>query len=228
MKNICDPGLGTRRFRAPIFLANLMDASRRQFSTWILLILSACGSAWAGTANYYYDELGRLIETVAADGTSVQYAYDAVGNITSVRHNGATTIGISGFIPISGPVGTAVTVYGSGFSTTVASNVVKFNGKAATVTAATASSLTATVPTGATTGQIAITNGASTATSSGTFTVAGSGAPTLASFTPKIGSQGTVVTLTGTNFQTTKETDRVAFGTSTASVSAAAPTTITT
>ena len=195
------------------------------------LALGLCllvGSAWAATASYYYDELGRLVETVAADGTSVLYSYDAVGNITSVKHDAVSTVGISGFIPTSGPVGTSVTIFGSGFNTTAASNVVKFNGVAATVTTATATTLTVTVPTGATTGTLSVANGAANATSSLRFTVASSGAPTISSFTPTIGAWNTAVAISGINFQTTAATDKVLFGTIAAPVSTATATTITT
>ena len=183
---------------------------------------------WASSANYYYDELGRLVETVAADGTSVLYSYDAVGNITSVRHNNVSTVGISGFNPLSGPVGTSVTVFGSGFSTTLATNVVKFNGTSATVTAATATSLVVTVPTGASTGAINITNGAASATSSGSFVVGSLAVPTVTGFTPTIGAQGTAVTVSGTNFQAAIALDKIQFGTILAATSTAVATTLTT
>ncbi|MFM8744033.1 MAG: IPT/TIG domain-containing protein, partial [Cytophagales bacterium] len=64
---------------------------------------------------------------------------------------------IESFAPASGAVGTSVTLTGTNFSTTPANNVVKFNGVTATVTASTATSITATVPTGATSGTISVT-----------------------------------------------------------------------
>lgn len=127
------------------------------------IALSACCliglPALAGTAANYCDELGRLVETVVADGTSVIDAHDAVGNIKTVRHNAATTVGISGFSPVSGLVGTVVTVYGSSFSSTLASNIVNASGTSAAVTLATASSRVVKVPTGATTGFNSVNNG---------------------------------------------------------------------
>ena len=63
---------------------------------------------------------------------------------------------ITGFSPTSGPIGTVVTLTGTNFSTTPANNVVKFNGTASTVTAATATSITVSVPAGSTTGKIAV------------------------------------------------------------------------
>ena len=43
---------------------------------------------------------------------------------------------LTGFSPTSGTVGTIVTLTGTNFSTTIANNLVKFNGTAATITAA--------------------------------------------------------------------------------------------
>jgi len=58
--------------------------------------------------------------------------------------------------------------------------------------------ITAHVPAGATTGTIAITTQAGTATSSGSFTVIPT--PTISSFTPTSGPVGTSVDIQGTNF----------------------------
>ncbi len=65
---------------------------------------------------------------------------------------------ISSFSPTSGNVGTSVTITGTNFSTTPANNVVYFGAAKATVTAATATSLSLTVPAGSTYEPIAIIN----------------------------------------------------------------------
>jgi FG-GAP-like repeat/IPT/TIG domain len=57
---------------------------------------------------------------------------------------------ITSFAPTSGPIGTAVTIVGTNFSTTTSNNIVYFGATRATVTSATATQLTATVPAGAT------------------------------------------------------------------------------
>ena len=224
MKKICHAGAWVRAFGRALGVC-----LRGGLAGAMLLAGLGAGSAAAADARYYYDELGRLIETVAADGSSVQYTYDAVGNILSVRHNTASTLAISGFVPLSGPAGTTVSIFGSGFNATASSNTVKFNGIAATVSAASATSLTVTVPAGATSGPISVTNGAASASSAGSFTVATLPAPTLTSFTPTIGAQGTAVTLTVTNFQLAKESNKVTFGSITAPVAGVpASTTLTT
>ena len=73
------------------------------------------------------------------------------------------TFHIAGFGPASGPVGTTVTLTGKGFSPVAGNNVVFIGGLRATVTGATATSLTFTVPVGATYGPITVTaNGRTT------------------------------------------------------------------
>jgi large repetitive protein len=133
----------------------------------------------------------------------LEYTFDPAGNITRISRVPTGQIAITSFSPSSGAVGTAVTVYGMGFSSTPANNTVKFNGTIATVTASDAGSIATTVPSGATTGKITVTIGATTVTSAQDFTVTVAGAPTIASFTPAIGATGTSVSLTGTGFNAT-------------------------
>jgi hypothetical protein len=101
---------------------------------------------------------------------------------------------ISSFSPTSGPVGTAVAISGTNFTGTTS---VTFNNVSAAYTIDSATKITATVPSSATTGRIRVTNPAGTATSSKDFTV--TGAPTITSFSPMSGPVGTSVTINGTN-----------------------------
>lgn len=78
---------------------------------------------------------------------------------------------ITSFTPASGPVGATVTITGTNFSTTPASNIVQFNGVTAVVSASTATSITVVVPAGATAGKISVAVDGNTATSSTDFTV---------------------------------------------------------
>src|SRR5260221_4864488 len=67
---------------------------------------------------------------------------------------------ITNFTPASGPVGSSVTINGSGFNSTPSNNIVYFGATKATVTTATATQLTVTVPVGATYQPITVeTNG---------------------------------------------------------------------
>jgi 6-phosphogluconolactonase (cycloisomerase 2 family) len=65
---------------------------------------------------------------------------------------------ITSFTPTSGPIGTTVTITGSNFNTTLANNIVFFGATRATVTAGSATSLTVTVPIGASYQPISVTN----------------------------------------------------------------------
>jgi YD repeat-containing protein len=149
--------------------------------TWVVLtilvalLLTGPASVQADTAQYFYDELGRLVAVVDGQGNVAVYNYDEVGNLISIQRfpagGGGNAIGVFFFSPSSGPVGTTVQIEGFGFSSTASANQVAFNGTAATVSSATANSLVVTVPTDATTGPITVTNANGTATSAQSFTV---------------------------------------------------------
>ncbi|PWV56398.1 FG-GAP-like repeat-containing protein [Chitinophaga sp. S165] len=78
---------------------------------------------------------------------------------------------IQSFAPVSGPVGTSVTITGTGFSAVLNNNIVFFGAVKATVTAAEANSLTVTVPAGATFMPISVTVSNLTAYSARRFIV---------------------------------------------------------
>ena len=193
--------------------------------TVALAVINGCASEDRGTAKvssasgespklrYSYDPLGRLVQAAAADGTAVQYSYDAVGNITAVRRLVDGTLRIVDLVPPAGTIGSTVAIYGFGFSATPSDNSVSFNGTAATVAAATPTALTVSVPGGATTGKITVTSGGGSATSNVDYMVLPtSGAPGIASFAPTVGPSGTVVSITGINFQTNVIDDKVLVG----------------
>lgn len=120
---------------------------------------------------------------------------------------GSSSLTMTSFSPLSGAVGTTLTITGSGFSTTAASNRVSFQGTSATVTSATGTTLVTTVPSGATNGAISVTVDGQTASSTSSFTVI----PTMTSFSPSSGSAGTAVTITGTGFDATPANNLVYF-----------------
>lgn len=82
-----------------------------------------------------------------------------------------TSLSILSFTPTSGSEGTVVTITGTNFSAIAADNTVFFNGTEAVVSAATATTLTASVPDGASTGQITVAVDGITASSDSDFTV---------------------------------------------------------
>jgi YD repeat-containing protein len=165
----------------------------------------------AADISYVYDNAGRLIAVIDPASDTAIYAYDSVGNLTGITRHASSTLAVLQFTPSSSLVGTTVTIYGTGFSATPASNTVKFNGTTATVLTASTTVLTANVPSGATTGPISVTVGANTATSTASFTVGASPSPTISIFSPSVGTAGTAVTITGTNYDTTPTKNKVTF-----------------
>ena len=78
---------------------------------------------------------------------------------------------ITSFSPVSGPVGTTVTITGTNFSPVAANNIVAFGSSRGTVVSASATSLHVTVPTGASYQPITVTTGNLTAYAAKAFDV---------------------------------------------------------
>ena len=97
---------------------------------------------------------------------------------------------ISSFTPMSGPSGTAVTITGTGFSTTASDNIVYFGAVRANVSAATTNTLSVTVPPGASQLPVSVTVNRLTGYSTGIFSVTFPGADNLSvgAFDSKIDS----------------------------------------
>jgi hypothetical protein len=131
---------------------------------------------------------------------------------------------IAGFSPESGTHGAQVIITGTNFSINAAENIVAFNGVAATVSAATSTQLTASVPAGATSGKITVTINGKTTTSAATFTVP---APAITSYFPPIAAPGISVVITGANFSSVTENNIVKFNGEEATVTAASSTQLT-
>ncbi len=83
----------------------------------------------------------------------------------------APVLSITSFSPTTAPVGTTVTVTGTNFNTTPASNIVLFGNVPATVSIATPTQLIVTVPAGATDGPISVSANGSKATSTANFVI---------------------------------------------------------
>ena len=136
--------------------------------------------------------------TPPATGTTGKITVTTPGGIstasTATYYFPATFSATAPFTPTSGLVGATVTITGTNL---LGATGVKFNGVAAAAptVATTGLSLTAKVPTGATSGPITVTTPAGSVVSSSNFTVT-QPAPTVTSFTPTFGSP---VTITGTN-----------------------------
>src|SRR5262249_35450855 len=143
-------------------------------------------------------------------------------NILSITRHQTSQVSIIDFTPNAGVVGSSVTISGTGFSTTPSQNTVSFNGTSAVVTSATSTQLTTSVPSGATTGALAVTSPLGSATSGSAFIVGlQPGAPTVTGFSPAIAAPGTALTINGTSFQTTPSANAVSVNVTPAAVTGA-------
>lgn len=102
---------------------------------------------------------------------------------------------ISAVTPTSGPIGQAITITGTNFC---AGATVSVNGIAATNVAVGATSISATIAAGTTSGSVVVTTTAGTATSAQPFTVNTN--PAVSAITPAGAAPGATVTITGVNF----------------------------
>jgi len=91
-----------------------------------------------------------------------------IAEVLRAKVDGALPPGITSFSPVSAATNSTVTLTGSNFTS---ASIVKFSGAYATFTVNSATSISATVPAGATTGIISVIASGGLATSSSSFTV---------------------------------------------------------
>ncbi|HZM82558.1 MAG TPA: IPT/TIG domain-containing protein, partial [Candidatus Limnocylindrales bacterium] len=180
--------------------------------------------------DYAYDSAGQLCGVSQASGpaAAARYNYDASGNLLAINRYASATLSVLCVVPSRAALGSSVTISGTAFATTPTGNTVRFNGTAATVTAASATRLTVTVPAGATNGTVSVTTVAGTAISAESFTVDPAAvAPAVTGFSPGIGAAGTAVTISGSGFDPVAANNTVMFGATRATVSAASAVSLT-
>jgi hypothetical protein len=142
-----------------------------------------------GTGNYYVQQ---------------EWSNASSGCQLSYGGSSSSSLSVSGFSPSKATTGTTVTVNGTGFAS---GDSVYFNGVASTsVSVTSATQLTATVPSSASSGPIRVTSsGGGSATSSTSFLVI----PDITGFSPSSGPRATTVTINGSGF---KGATKVTFG----------------
>ncbi len=162
---------------------------------------------------------------VSSPGSQVEeeYGYDDAGELSSIRTSGPpVALVLSDFDPKEGGAGRLVSITGAGFSPDPARNGIRLNGILAPVVASSATRLSFKVPAEASTGKITVSVGTVTATSAADFVVR---PPVILSdFTPKVGKAGTVLTITGNNFDPVPGRNIVSVGGGTVTVTTASPT----
>jgi hypothetical protein len=154
------------------------------------------------TASFAVNSASQITATVPSGASSGTISVTTPGGTTASSSSFSVTTSkapsITSFSPGSGGVGTTVTISGSGFTGATA---VKFNGTTASFAVNSASQVTATVPSGASSGKISVTTSGGTAASSSSFSITSSTqAPSITSFSPGSGSAGTTVTISGSGF----------------------------
>ena len=141
----------------------------------------------------------RFRRKITARTTALAVALGLVAVLVTALPAFAAAPTITSLSVTTGAPGTPVTITGTNFQTPTVS-AVSFNGTAAVFTVVSDTSITTSVPCGATTGNVTVTNATATSNNSA-FTVTAAGVPTITSFSPTAGTAGsTVVTITGTNF----------------------------
>ncbi len=147
----------------------------------------------AGTLYHF-----RARSTDASNGNA--YGQD----MTFATSGNTTPPSITSLNPVSGFVGTSVTIAGANFGATQGTSSITFNGTAATPTSWSAASITAAVPSGATTGNVVVTVGGA-ASNGVTFTVQADTTPP----TVPTGLTATAISASQINLSWTASTDNV-------------------
>ena len=172
----------------------------RALSTVTFNGLTASPSSWGA---------GSIVVQVPAGATSGP----VVVKVSGVSSNGAQfTVGqslqITGLSPISGAVGTVVTISGTGFGATQGSSTVRFGFAIATPTSWSNSSISVVLPAGATSGIVTVTVGGASARAGAFSVVPG---PSISSLSPASAAVGSSITVAGSNFGSTQSASTVTF-----------------
>lgn len=146
------------------------------------------GRKFTGTASVFFGNVPPASFTVLSD-TAIscvltnnpsgmvkvitQYGTDSLPGFIRIDHPAPV---ISSFTPLSAPIGAIVTINGSNFVSSASGNIVYFGSVKAIVTAATATSLTVTVPAGAGYQPLMVVSNGLTARSVLSFTITFNGA----------------------------------------------------
>ncbi|WP_225642589.1 RHS repeat-associated core domain-containing protein [Streptomyces werraensis] len=160
-------------------------------------------------AVYAYDAAGRLVGVSDLDGETARYRYDEAGNRLGVDRYASSELSVLSVVPLRALPGARITISGTGFSTTAASNTVTFGSVAATVVSATATKLVVQVPAGAANGRITVKVGTRFVLSGESFTLAQT--PAISSVAPASAPPGASVVLTGSGFEPELTDNQVRF-----------------
>jgi YD repeat-containing protein len=159
-----------------------------------------------GTAGTPSSWSGSSITVPVPSGATSGNVVVTVGGLASSGFAFTVASHITSLSPTSGAVGDSITVTGTDFGTTQGSSTITFNGTSATPSSWSNTSITVSVPTGATSGPV-VTTVAGVAGNSVSFTVK----PKITAIDPGSGSAGAAVTITGTTFGATQGSSTITF-----------------
>ena len=190
-----------------------------------ITVTNGTAGSFTGSGTTYVASITPSAEGLVTVSVPANVAVDAAtnGNIGSAAGFTFSPTTITSFTPISGAVGTSVTITGTNFITTP---VVAFNGISAIVIASSTTSITTSVPSGAGTGPISVTVNGVKINSSSNFTIYGT--PSITGFNPTVGAHGAIVTISGSDFSSVPAENTVKFNGTTGVVSASTTSSITT
>ena len=156
--------------------------------------------------------IANMINVTVPSGATTGNVVVTVGGVASngVLFTVTPPPAITNINPISGPIGTNVVITGTNFGPTVGTiqSFVTFNGIQTRASNWSDTSITAPVPSGATTGNVLVNVGG--VPSNGVvFTV--TPPPSISTLTPNFGPVGTSVTIAGANFGASQGTSTVTF-----------------
>ena len=158
----------------------------------------------AAVASWTDTSIATTVPTGATSGNVVVTVSGTISNQAGFTVMAPTAPAIRSLSPTSGGIGTAVTITGVNFGTTM--GTIMFHGTAASVDSWNSTSIATTVPSGATTGDVVVNVG-STPTNPVTFTITGkAAAPSITGLYPSRGVVNALVTIAGTNFGSTADT----------------------
>ena len=128
-----------------------------------------------------------------------------VNGINSNSDVGFTVVNprVTGLVPTNGPVGTQVQISGSGFGDTQGSSTVQIAGNVATISSWSDSQIVATVPTTSKSGSVVVFASGVSSNANINFTVP---VPRVTGISPSSGQVGTVITITGSGFESVSGT----------------------
>jgi RHS repeat-associated protein len=164
------------------------------------------GTAASSITSWTNSQIVAIVPTTATSG-SVVVVVNSVASNADLTFTVINPV-VSTVSPASAPVGGTVTVTGTGFGALQNGSQIQFNGLAGNVTSWSATSVTLTVPSGATSGSLLVAEGGVNSNSV-SFTV--TEALSVTALNPTIGPVGSSVTITGTGFSASPSNSTVTF-----------------